>query len=252
MTRRILLLLLSIAMIVAFVRLGLWQVDRAHYKERLLAHSRQVVSERRPDVLYAAADAQDQANEADAYEWIVGGGHFLPLPPIRLDNQIRNGVAGIRVYRVFQPDGAQHAILVELGWRALPSRQEMPPEPAPPDVTQVRGLLAPPPVGGLKLGPEKIVPAKDGSLLLMRITPDKIADALKLKNGLAPRVLILDTGMKVGYKRDLQVLSGTLPPAAHRAYAVQWFGLAIALGVVTIVVSRRYWHEARTPEGGKA
>ncbi|MBS0193887.1 MAG: SURF1 family protein [Proteobacteria bacterium] len=249
MSRRILLLLLSISMIAAFVRLGLWQVDRAHYKERLLAHSRQVVSDRKPDVLYAAADAPDQVNEADAYEWTAGSGHFLSLPPIRLDNQIRNGVAGIRVYRVFQPDGAQHAILVELGWRPLPSHLDIPPEPAPPDLTQVRGLLAPPPVGGLKLGPERIVPQKDGSLLLMRITPDKIAAALKLKNGLAPRVLILDTGMKVGYKRDLQVLSGALPPAAHRAYAVQWFGMAIALGVITIVMVRRYWREARKPEG---
>lgn len=238
MKRRILLWALALAIIAGFVRLGIWQVDRAHYKERLLAQSRQIVSDRKPDALYAATDAPAPATEADAYEWTVGGGHFLPLPAIRLDNQVRNGVSGIRVYRVFQPDGARRAILVEFGWRSLLTRTDIPAEPAPPALGQLRGLLAPPPVGGLKLGPEPIVPRPDGSLLLLRINPDKIAEALKLKNGLAPRVLILDPGLKVGYKRDLKVLSGTLPPEAHRAYAVQWFGLAIALAVVSIVVDR--------------
>lgn len=242
MRRRLLLWALSLAIIAGFVRLGIWQVDRAHYKERLLAQSRQIVSDRKPDALYAATDAPAPATEADAYEWTLGSGHFLPLPAVRLDNQVRNGVPGIRIYRVFQPDGARRAILVELGWRALPSHIDIPAEPAPPAITQLRGLLAPPPVGGLKLGPETIVPRPDGSLLLLRVNPDKIADALKLKNGLAPRVLILDPTLRVGYKRDLKILSGTLPPEAHRAYAVQWFGLAIALAVVSIVVDR---HKSR-------
>lgn len=248
--RRILLWALSLAIIAAFVRLGIWQVDRAHYKENLLAHSRQIVSDRNPDALSTAADAPALATEGDAYEWTVGSGHFLRLPAIRLDNQVRNGIPGIRVYRVFQPDGARRAVLVELGWRGIASRTDLPAEPPPPDITHVRGLLAPPPVGGLKLGPERIEPRADGSFLLLRITPDKLAEALRIRNGLAPRVLILDPGLKVGYRRDLKILSGTLPPEAHRAYAVQWFGLAIALAVVSIVVARHKPRGGDGDEGG--
>lgn len=249
--RRALLLLLSAAIVAGFVRLGIWQVHRAQYKEGLLEHSREVISERKPDLLSMAADAPAPATEADAYEWAAGPGHFLPLPPIRLDNQIRNGIAGVRVYRVFQPDGAQHAILVELGWRAVPSREQMPPEPAsPPEAHTIRGLLTPPPVAGLKLGKTGIQKQPDGSLLLVWMSTDKLADALKLKNGLAPRVLRLDPGLKIGYKRDLRVLSGTLPPERHRAYAVQWFGLAIGLAVVTIVVARHDWRKRRRQTAG--
>lgn len=253
MMRRILLLLLSVSIIAGFVRLGIWQIDRAEYKENLLAHSREAISERKPDLLSAATDAPDFATEADAYEWAAGPGHFLATPPIRLDNQVRHGIPGIRVYRVFQPDGARHAILVELGWRALPDRTQMPPEAAPPVVTQARGLLSPPPVAGLHLGKGAIQPQPDGSLLLVRLDPEQVAQALKLKNGLAPRVLRLDPGMKIGYRRDLAILSGTLPPEQHRAYAVQWFGMAIALAVITIVVARRKPRPAADkPEGNAA
>ncbi|HTA65471.1 MAG TPA: SURF1 family protein [Xanthomonadaceae bacterium] len=239
MRLRILLLLLSVSCILGFVRLGIWQIDRADYKEDLLAHARQVLVERKADVLAAAADAPAPDSEADAYEWAAGSGHFLPLPVIRLDNQVRNGIPGIRVYRVFQPDGARHAVLVELGWRPLPSHLDMPAEPAPPAITQVHGLLSPPPVPGISLGGSAIQRQPDGSLLLIRLDPDKLAPELKLAKGLAPRVLRLDPSMRVGYKRDLAVLSGTLPPEQHRGYAVQWFGMAIALLVTTIVVMRR-------------
>lgn len=243
--RRALLWLLAIAVVAGFVKLGIWQVHRAQYKENLLAQSRQILSERKPDLLSMAADAPAPASEADAYEWAAGSGHFLPLPPIRLDNQIRNGVAGIRVYRIFQPDNAMHAILVELGWRPLPSHEQIPPEPAPPEVKVLRGLLTPPPVAGIRLGGNGIQKQADGSLLLVWMNPDRIAEALKLKGGLAPRVLRLDPTLKIGYKRDLSVLSGTLPPERHRAYAVQWFGLALALTIVTLVVARRDWRRRK-------
>jgi cytochrome oxidase assembly protein ShyY1 len=45
--------------------------------------------------------------------------------------------------------------------------------------------------------------------------------------------------MKFGYRRDLAMLSGTLPPKQHRGYAVQWFALAAGLLIATIIVSRR-------------
>lgn len=236
---RILLLLFSLACIAGFVRLGIWQLERADYKESLLAHSRQVLEERRADLLAAATDAAAPAGEAEAYEWAAGAGHFLPQPVIRLDNQVRNGIPGIRIYRVFQPDGARRAILVELGWRPLPSRQEIPAEPAAPDLVQVRGMLSPPPVAGLHVGGAPVQRQPDGSLMLVWLDPEKVAAALKLKNGLSPRVLRLDPSIRVGYKRDLAVLSGTLPPEQHRGYAVQWFGMAIALLVTTLLVARR-------------
>ena len=237
---RYLLYLLSGACIAGMVRLGIWQVDRGEYKEALLAHSRQVLSDRNPTPLAAATDAAMPEVESDAYDWAAGDGHFLPLPALRLDNQVRNGVSGLRVYRVFQPDGARRALLVELGWRALPSRTDMPVEPpAPPSLGNVRGLMSPPPVAGLSLGGGTVQTLPDKTLLLVKLDPKTLATTLHLRNGLSPRVLRLDPQQKVGYKRDLLMLSGTLPPEKHRGYAVQWFGLAGGLLAATIVVARR-------------
>jgi cytochrome oxidase assembly protein ShyY1 len=52
-------------------------------------------------------------------------------------------------------------------------------------------------------------------------------------------VLRLDPEMRIGYARNLDVLGGSLPPEQHRGYAVQWFGMAAGLLVVTLVVARR-------------
>jgi surfeit locus 1 family protein len=237
--RKLLLLLLSVLCIVGFVHLGIWQLHRAEYKQDLLVHSHQVLVDRNVQPLAASVDAAmpDKDHEADAYEWTSGPGHFLPLPALRLDNQVRGGLPGIRVYRIFQPDGGHHALLVELGWRSLPSRLQFPPEPAPPAVTQVRGLMSPPPVAGISLGHGVIQHQPDGPLLLIKLDPDRVATELHLANGLAPRVLRLDPGMKFGYKRDLAMLSGTLTAEQHRAYAVQWFAMALALLITTLVVA---------------
>jgi len=240
MKRVVLLWLLALACVAGLVRLGIWQLHRAEFKEALLAHSHQVLAEREAQPLATAADAPMPDKESpDAYEWTSGNGHFLPVPAIRLDNQARGGQQGIRVYRVFQPDGARHALLVELGWRPLPSRKDIPAEPDPPSVSQVRGMLSPPPAAGISLGGSAVQRQSDGSLLLIRLDPDSVAPVLRIGNGLAPRVLRLDPGMKIGYKRDLAMLSGTLPPEQHRGYAVQWFALAAGLLIATIVVSRR-------------
>jgi len=238
--KRGLLWLLALVCVAGFMRLGIWQLHRAQFKEALLAHSHQVLAERTAQPLATAADTPMPDKESpDAYEWTSGSGHFLPVPAVRLDNQARGGLQGIRVYRLFQPDGARHALLVELGWRPLPSRQDIPVEPAPPAVTQIRGMLSPPPAAGISLGGSAIQRQSDGSLLLIRLDPERVASELRLANGLAPRVMRLDPGMKFGYKRDLAMLSGTLPPEQHRGYAVQWFAMAAGLLIATIVVSRR-------------
>ena len=61
---------------------------------------------------------------------------------------------------------------------------------------------------------------------------------------LAPRVLKLDPAQALpaagpAYARDLDILPNTLPPQRHLGYAVQWFGLAIAVLVTALVLTFR-------------
>jgi surfeit locus 1 family protein len=236
--KRSLLLLLSLACIAGFVRLGFWQLHRADFKEASLAHSRQIVVARKDEPLAAVVDADAPVSDGYVYTWVAGSGHFLPMPAVLLDNQSRGERAGVRVYRVFQPDGGRRAVLVELGWRELPPNRKLPTEPPLPGAWRFDGLLAPPPAAGISLGENPIQRQPDGVLLLMRLNTAEVAKALALSNGLAPRVLRLNPQNKLGYARDLDVMAGALPPEQHRGYAVQWFAMAIGLLVATIAVAR--------------
>jgi cytochrome oxidase assembly protein ShyY1 len=232
--KRLALLLLAFAIASGFVRLGFWQLHRAAYKDTLIADSRRVLAQRHALPLTTAFDRT--AGEGQ-YAWVAGEGRFLPVPAVLLDDQIRDGQPGLRVYRVFQPDGSAHALLVEFGWRALASHREIPAEPPPPaGEVHVAGLLSPPPAAGLMPGGADVQREPDGSLLLIRLDPAQVAAAMKIDGGLAPRVLRLDPAIKLGYARDLQVLSGAMTPERHRGYALQWFGLAAGLTIASLIV----------------
>lgn len=226
-----------------FCSLGVWQLDRGKQKQAMLAQSQGVLAARKPLPLRAAADP----SRANAYDWTQGEGRFLGKPAILLDNQTSEGRSGIRVYRVFQPGvfqpGVPHAdaaatppVLVELGWLPLPGDRTLPHVDDFAATTQVSGLLAPPPSAGLAAA--VVSPQPDGTLLATSLDHAMLASALKLPT-LAPRVLRLDPALKVGYLRDLDILPNTLPPERHLGYAVQWFGLALAVLITALVLTLR-------------
>jgi cytochrome oxidase assembly protein ShyY1 len=213
-----------------FARLGVWQLDRMHQKETMLASAQAVLAHRTAQPLAAAADAA----HARDYAWAAGDGRFLDTPAILLDNQERDGRPGVRAYRVFAaPDAAP--LLVELGWLPVPGDRRMPSVPVP-AVEHVAGLLAPPPSAGLARA--IVQPQPDGSLLLVALDVPLLRHVLRLPT-LAPRVLKLDPALPPTYPRDLDILPNTLPPSRHLGYAVQWFGLAITVLVIALVLTLR-------------
>jgi cytochrome oxidase assembly protein ShyY1 len=226
--KRAWLYLLALVVVAGFIGLGCWQLQRATYKEQLIAQSRRVLDRRVPVALAAASDADTRD-----FAWAAGTGRFLSQPALLLDNQARAGQQGVRVYRLFQPDHAHRPLLIELGWRPLPPQRTLPHEPALDGRYRLQGLLAPPPSPGFAMGVAD-QPQADGSRLLTRIEIGELAQALALPGGLAPRVLRLDPAMQLGYVRDLDVLANTLPPSRHRGYAVQWFAMAAAVAAIAL------------------
>lgn len=222
---------LALATIALFCGLGQWQLERGKQKEAMLAASQKVLTERRPLPLSAASDAA----HALEYDWTAGEGRFLPGPAILLDNQIREGRVGVRAYRVFRPaEGAP--LLVELGWLPLPGDRRLPDVVLPGGTQALRGLLAPPPSAGISR--TAAVRQAGGNLLATDLHLESLAAALELP-ALAPRVLKLDPQLSLGYARDLDILPNTLPPERHLGYAVQWFGLALAVLVTALVLTLR-------------
>jgi cytochrome oxidase assembly protein ShyY1 len=226
--------LLALLAIALFIRLGFWQLSRMHEKQAMVDAVQQVLDARAAKPLALAADAA----RARGYDWAAGDGRFADAPAVILDNQGRDERPGVRVYRAFLPDDGA-PLLVELGWKPLPGDRTMPVAPRP-SASHVEGLLLPPPSAGLARGTP--VPQPDGSLLVIAMDLPLLRDALGLET-LAPRVLKPDPARGLadapGYARDLEILPNTLPPDRHLGYAVQWFGLAVAMLVIALVLTFR-------------
>ena len=231
--------LFAIAAFALFARLGAWQLERRGEKQAMLDSVAGVLADRTPQPLAArVADVlpSTDGKVAQQYAWVAGQGTFLDAPAVLLDNQQRDGKVGVRAYRAFLPEGARLPVLVELGWRPLPGDRTMPATPRPGGTVTLEGLLLPPPSPGLAAA--AIAPQADGSLLATGLRLPDVAAALGLP-ALAPRVLRPDPAMPIGYARDLDILPNTLPPEKHLGYAVQWFGLAAAVLVTTLLLAWR-------------
>ena len=220
--RRILLWCLVLVAVAVFLRAGAWQAGRADEKAALLAASAAVLAERRAVPLADAFGAMPA--------WVALEGRFADRPALRLDNQRRGARVGVQVYRLFElGDGTR--LWVDLGWRPLPADRTVPSEPPLPGGSQrLEGLLVPPPSAGLSLGPAAS-PTPDGGLLALRLEPDVLRDAGAT---VTSAVLRLDPTAAIGHERDLDLLANTLPPEKHRGYALQWYGFAAGLLLLSL------------------
>lgn len=229
----------AVLVILVFCQLGRWQLQRMHAKEALLA---QQVPARAQSLTLRQAQAAPPL-----LRWVEDHGRFLP-GTILLDNQTREGRAGLKVYQPFQSDDGAR-VLIDLGWLPMPPDRVIPPITPLAGHTAISGLLAPSPATGLALGPA-LSPAPQAKVwLASRMPPDDMARALSLPpDSLGARVLRLDPALPGGYARDLELLPNTLPPSRHLGYAVQWFGLALTVLVVALVLEfRRHRRRRDTP-----
>jgi surfeit locus 1 family protein len=224
--------LLALVVAAAFSALGLWQLQRMHEKQALLA---QVP----PDRSEAMALAQ-ALRAPETLHWVHDRLEFVSAT-VLLDNQLRDGRAGVKVYQAARVDGG--AVLVDLGWLPLPADRQLPRIAPLQGRIEVQGLWAPPPSSGLALGPALVETPQPQVWLATRLDLPAIAARLGLPaNALAGHVLRLDPASPLGYTRDLDLLPNTLPPSRHLGYAVQWFAMALAVLAIAAIL---HWRRRR-------
>lgn len=214
---------LLLAGLVLFVTAGTWQWQRAVYKDALYADFDSAFG--RPPVPLAQALT---ARELPRYQPVLLEGAWVPGRELLLDNRTRQGVPGVWVYSLFQPEGAA-AIYVQRGWIPWRDRRAPPQVPAAEGV-RLQGLLAPPPAAGLKLGDD----AATGWPRVVTAV-DLTAAEQALGTPLLDSVL-LPAGEEPGFVREFR--PQTLSPDKHRGYAVQWFSFAVAAIVLFLVLHR--------------
>ena len=241
--KRALWWLLALIVAAGFASLGRWQLARMHEKQAMLDEASHVLDRSVAQPVLLASDPA----RVKAYDWAHGQGQ-MDQRTLWLDNQRRAEHIGVRMYCLLFPDVGGQAILVDAGWWPLDGHRALPAVGCPVAVQQqVRGLLAPPPSEGLAHG-QALVALEDSRWLASRMDMPAIAQVLGLPaQGLAPRVLRLDPVHENGDagvmlapgERDLDILPNTMQPERHLGYAVQWFGLALTVLIVALVMTFR-------------
>lgn len=225
--------LLAVASAALFVRLGVWQLDRAAYKDRLVRR-------------YAAAAVAAPvpfgrvavAPPADAFPRVAVGGRYLGDRVYLLDNPRHDARGGVEAYVPLALADEQRLLLVDLGF--LPGTgNDKPPQlpPLPQGEVRLHGLYLPPPGVGLELGGDALASQAHWPKTTIYLDLGQVAK--DLGRPLYPRVLALDADPAAIYQRAHAFDFSSMPPARHRAYAFQWFSFAVAVLVIFAILHRK-------------
>ncbi|HUB88706.1 MAG TPA: SURF1 family protein [Dyella sp.] len=225
--------LLTVAGVLVFIRLGIWQLHRADYKDELLRR------------YAAAASAPVQAFDAvagqpplDAYPRVRVQGRYLADRLYLLDNPKHDSLGGVEAYAPFQPMNQHKLLLVDLGFLPGNGTDKAPQlPPLPTNVQTLQGTYQPPPGTGLELGGNALAQQTQWPKTSIYLDLGQVAKDLHA--ALYPRVLALDPDPSAIYVRVHALDLSSMPPARHRAYAFQWFTFAVAAVVMFVVLHRR-------------
>ena len=226
-------MLLTVAAAALFVRLGVWQLDRAAYKDALVR--RYAAAAHAPPVPFGQVAATPPA---DAFPRVAVHGRWLADRAYLLDNPRHDARGGVEVYVPLVLPGQPRLLLVDLGFLPGTGNEQVPQLPAlPAGGVDLHGLYLPPPGVGLELGGDAL--ASQAHWPKNTIYLDLGQVAKDLGRPLYPRVLALDADPAAIYQREHAFDFSSMPPARHRAYAFQWFSFAVAVLVIFLVLHRK-------------
>jgi surfeit locus 1 family protein len=214
----VLWLILTVLVFSALVKLGFWQNSRALEKEQRLARIEQLKSQnplslQQVNLLAVNENINDMP--------VVIEGFFDEQVVFLLDNQVNKGRLGYRAYQVLMVD--KQTVLVNLGWlQGSINRQELPKIKPLSGKYSIHGNVRLIEVG-IQLQ-EQIFREVQWPLRIQQVELDKFSTLINRQ--LLPFVIYLDTDENIGFEKNWQPI--VMPPEKHRAYAFQWFSLAIA------------------------
>lgn len=212
----------SLLFLPVLVGLGYWQLKRADEKSTL----QQLLAEQqaRPPVSLEST-ALNSAGEW-LYRPVTATGKPDATHLWLLENQIHQGRPGYHLLVPLVLDGGE-ILLVNCGWlAAYPDRTRLPELPPIPDQVTLRGRLVKPSDHPLL---RKQV-AESWPRVILQV--DTVAVQKDLDRPVLPWVLQLDADSPMALQVEWRPLNMTADK--HKAYAAQWFMLALALVILTL------------------
>lgn len=220
--------------------LGTWQMQRAQDKQALI--ERRAASEATAPLSLAASPT---LTTEDRYRHATVRGRYVAEQQWLLDNRVYQGQPGYHVFTPFVVEGETAPnLLVNRGWVSVGgSREFLPVLPVDDEVVTLSGRLDSPASVGLVIGEVPLTSVAD-KVVVQSLDIAALAKARAM--ALMRYALVIDEGQPGALQYDWSPIP-EMGPEKHLGYAVQWYGLAVALLIIYIGVNTRH----RTNDGNK-
>ena len=230
--------LLTIAVMALCIEAGLWQYNKAQAKLALQTQLNARLTE--PAVALTDQLIADKiAVSADLrFLRVKFTGVYDTRYQVLLDNQVENTVAGYHVLTPMRVQGSKFYVLVNRGWVAgVPAQvgisRQLPTISTPQGLQEIEGDIALPAAKFFSL---EALPASDRKWQPVWQHLDMQRYAKSVSVGVQPFVVRLDTASKAGgFMRNWPPPGENI--SMHLGYAYQWFGFALTLLVIYIVLN---------------
>ncbi len=209
------------------ISLGFWQLGRADQKREFIENQQKMQSAEALQLDHNLPEAL----EALKFRRVKISGDYDSNQQILLDNQHVNGKVGYFVFTPLKIKGSDKAVLINRGWLPLNvDRKQLPAVMLQNASVTLSGRVNSFPEPGIKLaGADQ---PTDGWPSVVGVLDSQILSK-KMGYALYSYQIELDPEQPEGYLRNWHGLN-IMPPEKHIAYAVQWFGLAIALTLLVV------------------
>jgi surfeit locus 1 family protein len=219
---------LTTAGVMLFIGLGMWQLERADYKESV-----QLKFEQRLHEQYQESRLETDLDEIEFRKLIVKG-RYDNAHNILVDNQIHRGRAGYHVLTPLHLTDSDSIILVNRGWAGWGvSRETLPQIPAASSAGGVAGIANFPTEPAMRLGGTELT--EHWPQLVRYVDIEALRE--QFSERLLPVVLWLAPEQAGNYVRDWNPV--WMRPEKSRAYATQWFAFALLALVFFVILNLR-------------
>ena len=209
------------------IKLGLWQYNKAEAKQSLQTRLE-------AGMLLAPVDLPREVENMEAWRYrrVKFSGTYEPKYQVLLDNQVENNVVGYHVLTPIKLEGANQYVLVDRGWIVGSLDRKVPIASVPEGRQEIVGDIFIPLTKAFTLEP----PATESKWQAVWQSMDLARYKKAVSADVRPFVVRLDAQSKAGgFSRNWPKPGERV--TMHLGYAYQWFGFALTLFVIYIVLN---------------